>query len=127
MEKEENKKVKNTNRTKIKKLVNRKTKDSIFTSLFSDKKYLLELYKELHQEDSKVTQDDIDIVTLQNVLVNGMYNDLGFIVKDKLIVFVESQSTYSSNIQLRMLLYTAKTIKEYIDRKKTKPTFKQRT
>lgn len=35
----------------------RKIKDSVFTDLFQDKKYLLQLYKALHPEDSAVTED----------------------------------------------------------------------
>ncbi len=37
----------------------RKIKDSVFTNLFQDKKYLLQLYKALHPEDSNVTEDEI--------------------------------------------------------------------
>ena len=33
----------------------RKIKDSVFTSLFQDKKYLLQLYQALHPEDCNVT------------------------------------------------------------------------
>ena len=41
----------------------RKIKDSVFTNLFQDRKYLLRLYKTLHPEDSDVTEayaKDID-------------------------------------------------------------------
>ena len=37
----------------------RKIKDSVFTNLFQDKKYLLQLYKALHPEDMDVTEDEI--------------------------------------------------------------------
>ena len=36
----------------------RKIKDSVFTNLFQDKKYLLRLYKALHPEDGNVTEED---------------------------------------------------------------------
>ena len=48
-----------------------KIKDSIFTNLFQDKKYLIRLYKTLHPEDSDVTEDDIKDVTLKHVLVDA--------------------------------------------------------
>lgn len=32
-------------------------KDSVFTNLFQDKRYLLQLYKTLHPEDTQVTED----------------------------------------------------------------------
>ncbi len=56
----------------------RKIKDSVFTNLFQDKKYLLRLYKSLHPEDRDVTEDDIKDVTIKHVLVDADYNDLGF-------------------------------------------------
>lgn len=98
----------------IKDILKRKSKDSIFTNLFSDKRYLLELYNELYPQDTTITKEDLNIITLEKIIVKGSYNDLGFIAKDKLIIFVEAQSTYSYNIQLRMFLYTAKTIQEYL-------------
>ena len=37
---------------------NRKAKDSVFSDLFSDKRYLLELYRALHPEDVTATQEE---------------------------------------------------------------------
>lgn len=82
----------------------RTIKDSIFTFLFGEPEYTMELYQTLHPEDTTVRDSDVKLVTLQNVLANGMYNDLGFQVRDKLILLVEAQSTFSENIPLRMLL-----------------------
>ena len=48
-------------------------------------------------------------------MTNGVTNDLGFQVRDKLILLVEAQSKFSVNIALRMLLYLAATYKEYVD------------
>ena len=56
----------------------RKIKDSVFTDLFKNKKYLLQLYQALHPEDLDTTEDDIDDITLKHVLVDTEYNDLGF-------------------------------------------------
>ena len=71
----------------------RTAKDTVFRDLFSRPKYLLQLYQALHPEDTDVTEQDLKIVTLQNILANGIYNDLGFFAKDKLLILVESQST----------------------------------
>lgn len=49
----------------------RKIKDSVFTNLFQDKKYLLQLYKALHPEDSDVTEDEIEDITIKHVLIDG--------------------------------------------------------
>lgn len=90
-------------------------KDSVFTFLFSDLEYTKQLYLSLHPEDTTVQTDDIKLVTLENILAIGQYNDLGFQVRDKLILMVEAQSTFSPNIPLRMLMYLAKTYNEYVE------------
>lgn len=96
----------------------RKIKDSLFIFLFQGKRYLLALYKVLHPEDTTVTEDDIQIVTLNTVLVNGIYNDLGFLVRNNLLILVESQSTWSKNIIYRLFQYAAKTLEEYQESRK---------
>ena len=95
----------------------RNIKDCVFTNMFGDKKYLIQMYKALHPEDTETTEDDLSIVTLENVLVNDLYNDLGFTVGERLICLVEAQSTWTMNILIRVILYYAKTLKEYIDEK----------
>lgn len=50
-------------------------KDSVFTDLFQDKKYLLQLYKALHPEDTDITEDDLNDITIKNVLTDNIYND----------------------------------------------------
>ncbi len=49
--------------------------DSVFSDLFQDKKYLLQLYQALHPEDTETTEDDLVDVTIQRVLTDGLYND----------------------------------------------------
>ena len=93
----------------------RDIKDSVFTFLFSEPEYTKQLYLSLHPEDTTVQTDDIKLVTLENILAIGQYNDLGFQVRDKLILMVEAQSTFSPNIPLRMLMYLAKTYSEYLE------------
>lgn len=66
--------------------------------MFGDKKYLIQMHKALHPEDTETTEDDLSIVTLENVLVNDLYNDLGFTVGEKLICLVEAQSTWTMNM-----------------------------
>ena len=88
-------------------------KDSVFTSLFSDKKYVLQLYKALHPEATDITEDDITSVTLENILMAGQFNDLGFRVNDRLIILMECQNVWTPNIVIRMLLYMADTYGNY--------------
>ena len=62
-----------------------------FRDMFSKKKYLIQLYNALHPEDKTITQADLEIVTLQSILLNGIYNDLGFMVRGKqLMILVEA-------------------------------------
>ena len=92
----------------------RNAKNSVFIDLFNIPKYQLQLYRALHPEDTEITEDDIELITLNPVLLNLMYNDLGMLIKDKLLIFVEAQSTWSINILIRILLYLAMTWQEYI-------------
>ena len=96
----------------------RKIRDSVFTPLFQEKKYLLQLYQALHPEDGAVTEDEIADVTLKHVLVDADYNDLGFSVGDRLMVLVESQSTWTMNIIIRALMYLMQTYHDYFRRTK---------
>lgn len=96
----------------------RKIKDSVFTNLFQDKKYLLLLYKALHPEDSDVMEDDIKDVTIKHILVDADYNDLGFSVGDRLVILVESQSTWTINIIIRALMYLIQTYHDFFKRTK---------
>lgn len=89
--------------------------DSVFTNLFQLPEYTLQLYQALHPEDSCTTADQIKIVTLENILLNQPYNDLGFIVGDnRLVILLEAQSTWSENILVRVLIYFAQTIQNHI-------------
>ena len=96
----------------------RKIKDSVFTNLFQDKKYLLRLYKALHPEDNNVTEEDIKDVTIKHILVDADYNDLGFSVGDRLVILVESQSTWTLNIIIRALMYLIQTYHDFFKRTK---------
>ena len=49
-------------------VMKRTIKDSVFTNLFQDKKYLLQLYKALHPEDTDITEDKLTDITIKNVL-----------------------------------------------------------
>ena len=89
-------------------------KDNVFTNLFSDPKYLLQLYKALHPEDLDATEENISNVTIQNILLDQSYNDLGFQVGTRLVVLVEAQSSWTVNIVLRSLMYLTQTWQKYI-------------
>ncbi len=90
-------------------------KDSVFTSLFQEKKYLIQLYRALHPEDQDTTEDELMDITIRNVLTNGIHNDLGFRVGEKLMILVEAQSSWTKNIIIRALLYLVQTYHDYFE------------
>ena len=84
--------------------VNRRYKDRVFTRLFNDPKKALSLYNAL--TGSNYGDDTpIEINTIQNTLTVGKFNDLSFIIDNKLVIIIEHQSTYDRNMPLRMMIY----------------------
>ena len=98
-------------------MAKRTAKNSVFLDLFQNKSYLLKLYKSLHPEDITATEGSLTNVTIENVLTDNLYNDLGFIVNNRLMILIEAQSTWTMNILVRVLLYLAQSYHEYLDRK----------
>ncbi len=98
--------------------VNPNSKDSIFCDLFRDPFYLLQLYSALHPEDDITRISDITLVTLENQMLRTQYNDLGFIVGNRLLVLIEEQSTWTINILIRILMYLGETYQRYIKNNK---------
>ena len=97
-------------------MAKRTAKNSVFLDLFQNKSHLLRLYKTLHPEDTTATEDSLMDVTIENVLTDNLYNDLGFIVNNKLMILIEAQSTWTMNILVRVLLYLAQSYHEYFQR-----------
>ncbi len=94
--------------------IKRKSKDTVFVEMFKNKEYVLRLYKDLHPEDTTVCLEDIEIQTLDSVIVNNIYNDLGFLARNRYILLFEAQSDWKENIPVRMLLYLCETLRRYI-------------
>lgn len=103
---------------KEERVVKHTVKDSVFTSPFKEKRYLIQLYRALHPEDTETTEDDLKDVTVSNVLVDDIYNDLGFTVGTTIMLLIEVQSTWTVNIIFRALMYLVQTYREYF--RKTK-------
>lgn len=94
--------------------VNRQAKNSVFLNLFMRKEYQLQLYKELFPQDTTITEDDLEMITLDNVLTIHPYNDLGLLAREKLIVLAEAQSTWSVNIIFRLADYYFDSARSYL-------------
>lgn len=117
------------NRIKDEEAAKHTIKDSVFTNLFQDKKYLLQLYKTLHPEDTEVTENELSDITIHNIMTDGIYNDLGFRRGNRLLILVEAQATWTENIIMRSLMYLMTTYQDYFRKtnqniyKKAKVTF----
>ena len=90
---------------------NRKYKDSVFVDLFSEdekaKENFLSLYNALHNS----TLEDIEQlknIRLDQVLYMTFYNDVSYLVDNKIIVLAEHQSTINPNMPLRCLEYISR-------------------
>ena len=94
--------------------VNRQAKNSVFLDLFSRPEYYLQIYKELFPDDHEITLEDLQLVTIKNVLAIHPYNDLGILARDKLIVLVEAQSEWSVNVIFRLPEYYFDEMNYYI-------------
>ena len=82
----------------------RAAKATVFEDIFSDPAYRLQLVQALHPEMEDLAQEEIALLTLVNVLLDKPYNDLGLFVRDKLLILVEAQATWSVNILIRLLV-----------------------
>jgi len=70
--------------------------------------------RHLHPEDVDVTEEDLEVITLENILTDAIYNDFGMIVRNTVIFLMEAQSTFPVNIAVRLFLYLAEIYQKYI-------------
>ena len=89
-------------------------KDSVFTRLFQESDNQIALYCALHPNEKPPTVNDIVLVTLQSIVSTHTYNDLGLLVRGRVLILVEAQSKWSLNIVLRSLVYLINTWKELL-------------
>ena len=91
--------------------LNRKYKDSVFVDLFSEdekaKENFLSLYNALHGTNLK-DREQLKTVRLDQVLYMTFYNDVSYLVDNKIIVLAEHQSTINPNMPLRCLEYISR-------------------
>ena len=75
----------------------------------------MQLYRALHPEDKTATVNELTDITIKNVLTDGIYNDLGFLLGEKFVILLEAQSLWTSSIIIRALLYLAQTYHDYFE------------
>ena len=98
---------------------NREHKDTLFRKIFGaeeHKHYLLSLYNAInHSEYTNV--DDLQLVTLEDVLFVSMKNDVAFLFDCEMNLY-EHQSTVNLNMPIRGFMYMAKLWQNWITKNK---------
>ena len=92
--------------------INREHKDRLFKFIFEKKENLLELYNALNGTNYN-NPEDLEIVTLEDVIYMRMKNDIAFVLDYRMNLF-EHQSTDNPNMPLRGFLYFARQYEKYI-------------
>ena len=92
--------------------INREHKDRLFKFIFQEKEKLLQLYNALNGTEYN-NPEDLEIVTLEDVIYMRMKNDISFVLDYEMNLF-EHQSTDNANMPLRGLLYFARQYEKYI-------------
>ncbi len=80
-------------------------KDTLFSFIIRKKKYLLAVYRSLHPEDTGVLEDEIELVNIAPLFYPSLMNDCSFLVRNRLLVLIEAQSTWTENIKHRLMEY----------------------
>ena len=100
--------------------INSKYKDSVFVNLFSEdekaQEYFLSLYSALHNTTVQTTIP-LKNIRLDQVLYMSFYNDVSYLVDNKIIVLAEHQSTINPNMPLRCLQYISRLYEQLVDQK----------
>ena len=103
---------------------NRKYKDTLFTSLFKDKRYAKLLYEDLFPGREPITENEIEILNLEKIFTVDCYNDACMLFKNILVVLTEHQSTINYNMPTRLLLYIAEEYKRFFSGGRQNPYIK---
>ncbi len=100
---------------------NRFYKDTVFVDLFSEdekgKENFLSLYNALFNTKLKDTSK-LKNIRLDQVMYKSYRNDISFLVEDKIIVFIEHQSTINENMPLRFFQYLGRMYERTIPQRK---------
>ena len=96
-------------------MINTKYKDRLFSFIFGRperKEWTLSLYNAVNGS-SHTDPEEIEIVTMEDILYMGMKNDMSFLITDTANMY-EQQSTYNPNMPVRKLMYAARFYDRYI-------------
>jgi hypothetical protein len=95
--------------------VNREYKNNFFVALCEDKERLIEIYNAVSNKNYP-PDAAVKIITLDDVLFLGRRNDVAFTVDDdRLVVFMEHQSTVCRNMPVRLVMYTGRIYEKWLN------------
>jgi hypothetical protein len=94
----------------------RNIKDSLFTEIFNNEEAARELYNAIN-DTHHGPETPVTMTTLENVLYNGVKNDVSFTIDGVSMALFEQQSSFNQNIPLRILIYTARVYERTIPNK----------
>lgn len=92
-----------------------KYKDALFTFIFGNEKhkeFALSLYNAINHSDY-ANVEDLEIVTLGQVLLIKMKNDVAYLVQNEMYLY-EQQATWNPNIPYRFLEYVTGEYQKYL-------------
>ena len=95
--------------------INREVKNSVFLDMFRRKEYLVQMCRSIHPGED-VAEDDLTVVTLENILAWSHFNDMGVLWSRKgrkLLILAECQSLWSVNVIFRLWEYVIDTLMTY--------------
>ena len=98
---------------------NAKEKDRLFCFIFGreeNKRWTLSLYNAVNGTCHS-NPDDIEIMTMEDVIYMGMKNDVSFMIGSEISLY-EHQSSYNPNMPVRQLMYLGRQYDKYIKRTK---------
>lgn len=84
-------------------------KDTVFSSLFYTCDNAVENAKSLYKALSGQDVKNAEKCRLEDVIFREFKNDVAYIMDDKLVCFIEHQSTINPNMPLRFFIYAART------------------
>ena len=97
---------------------NRNYKDSVFVDLFGEDKKAKENFLSLYNALHGIQLDTISALTplrLEQVMYMTFYNDVSYLIDNKIIVLAEHQSTINPNMPIRCLEYVVRLYERILD------------
>lgn len=99
------------NDSKMVKYLRRNISDELFKFIFGHDDMMLRLLQVLYPDTMQdIKEEEVRRITLKESVEKGHINDLGILVRNKLIVLVEAQSTWPDDIMYRFYVYYVETL-----------------